>query len=96
MTKSMERLIEKVVNTSGNNAKELERVEFVNGLIISDCIQCNSPFKGDKLYISVDENTNIIVFNDEGGCECIVWDEEYKTHVEKAVKLTIALMQLAF
>lgn len=61
MTKSMERLIEKVVNTSGNNAKELERVEFVNGLIISDCIQCNSPFKGDKLYINVDENTNIIV-----------------------------------
>lgn len=96
MTKSMENLIVKVVTTTGNNVRLLEKIEFSNGLTLSDCVECISPFKGGSLYICSFESNEIMVFNESGSCVRNVWKDEYKTQIEKAVALTMALNQLAF
>ena len=37
-----------------------------------------------------------MVFNESGSCVRNVWKDEYKTQIEKAVALTMALNQLGF
>lgn len=94
MKKTLESLIISVIETTGNKALLLEKIEFSSGKIIFDVCQCSSLLS-KSLYITVDEAGDILVYNDKGDLERIV-SSSYKTQVEKAVSLTLALCQLGF
>lgn len=96
MKKSMENLIKKVIKTTGNKVRELEKVSFSNGLIIDDVIECGKFLKNEQLFIVVDSENDIVIYGDNGICQRVVYDDSCKTQIEKAVCLTMALNQLGF
>lgn len=96
MKKSKRNLIIKVIETTGNGVRELEKISFANGMVIDDVIECYNPFKDDCIYIAVDNANDIVVYGENGKCERYINDNCYKTQIEKAVSLTMALNQLGF
>lgn len=93
MKKSLESLIVKVVETTGNKALMLQKIEFSSGKTIFDVCQCSNSLL--SMYITVDEEEDILVYDNNGELKRIV-SSSYKTQVEKAVSLTMALCQLGF
>lgn len=96
MTKTMENLIKKVIETKGNKVRELEKISFANGIILDDVIECKKYLENESLFITVDSVNDIVVYGKNGKCERVVYNDSCKTQIEKTVVLTMALDQLGF
>lgn len=89
MKKSYVRIVKKVASCLLLDVIELEKVERPDGKILTDCIQVSEAY--NLFYICQDSLDDIMVFDRELKLKNIISNNVYKTEIEKAVGLTMAL-----
>ena len=89
MKKSYTRLIKKVASCLLLDVRELEKVERADGKILTDCIQVSDMYK--IFYICADSLDDVMVYDRELNLKYNISKDVYKTEIEKAVGLTMAL-----
>lgn len=92
MKKSIVNMIKKVATTYGVDFTPLASVER-EGKKIYDCIKLENSILDRSVFIE-EWNNDLVIYNRKLEVERFIWHDSNPTVMEKAISLTMALMQL--